>query len=73
LKKVYSMVLCLLSTLVLQGAITLKTDFLRSSKTYKNVQFPLEIDGYLDLSLRVIVNDISEPEGLTACHKIEIL
>ncbi len=45
---------------------TLKTDFLRIAKTYKNVQFPLDITGYLDLTFRVVLDEALESEGVTA-------
>ncbi len=48
------------------NAVTLKTDFLRIAKTYKDVQFPLEITGYLDLSFRVVVDDTQETDGIMA-------
>lgn len=48
------------------NAVTLKTDFLRCSRIYKDVQFPLEIDGYLDLSFRVVVDDTEEADGVMA-------
>jgi hypothetical protein len=48
------------------NAVTLKTDFLRTEKTYKDAQFPLEIKGYLDLSFRVVVDDAQEKDGVMA-------
>lgn len=48
------------------NGVTVKTDFLRCSRTYKDVQFPLEIDGYLDLSFRVVVDDTEEADGVMA-------
>lgn len=48
------------------NAVTLKTDFLRIAKTYKDVQFPLDITGYLDLTFRVVVDDTPETEGVMA-------
>lgn len=48
------------------GAYTLKTDFLRIAKTYKDIQFPLDITGYLDLTFRVVLDEAAEAEGVTA-------
>ncbi len=45
---------------------TLKTDFLRIAKTYKDAQFPLDITGYLDLTFRVVLEEASEAAGVTA-------
>ena len=41
------------------SAYTVKSDFLREAKIYKNAQFPLELDGYLDLSFRISLQSSS--------------
>ena len=57
---------CLVGVMCSLDGVTLKTDFLRSAKTYKNVQFPLDITGYLDLTFRVVVEESPEKEGVSA-------
>ena len=51
MKPVFALTLMLISFTC--SAYTVKSDFLRCAKTFENAQFPLDIEGYLDLTFRI--------------------
>jgi hypothetical protein len=57
MKRLYTLALTL--SCLSCSAYTVKSDFLRVAKTFKDAQFPLDIEGYLDLTFRVSLKDSS--------------